>query len=1103
MVSALLISDGSNFLPEQTCVITVTSVNDNPVIGPIDDSLSANTVAENASIGTAVGIKALATDADSGATISYSLTDNAGGKFAIDPTTGVVTLAGSLDYESATTHNVTVLATSSDGSTNSQVFGIAVINVDDNPVVGPVDVNGAANTVSENASIGTLVGITAHASDADADAAITSYTLINSAGGRFAIDAITGVVTVAGVLDYESAATHDITVLATSSDGSTNSGVLSIAVTNANEAPNITTSTLSVEENIKPIGMVAATDPDAGDGRIYSLIGGADVSRFSIHATTGALSFVNAPDFENPVDIGGNNQYDVTVRVTDTGGLFDDQAVVVTVTNDSTEAPITATNTGVTVPKSSTGTIITNALLNTTDQDSGSGQIVYTLTAVPAHGTLYKIGVALSIGSTFTQTNINANNITYSNNGDLATTDGFSFTISDGTNVLSAQTFAVTVINPIITGTDNAETLTGTGAAEQFDAKAGNDYIYGLGGNDTILGGDGNDTLNGGVGADFMQGGIGDDRYEVDNASDSVVESLNQGTDIIYSTVAWTLGANIERLYLTGNAAINATGNNLDNILYGNGNSAANVLTGGLGNDIYYAGAGDSVVEAVAGGTDIVFSFGNYTLATNVENLYLNVNTAATLTGNALANSLRGSIGADVLIGLAGNDTLDGGLGGDTMYGDDGNDTYYIDNVGDSVIEVSSSGGVDRVYSSLGGLLGVNIEGMFLTGSATINATGNELGNTLDGTGNSAANVLTGGTGDDIYYLGAGDTAVENNAEGIDSVYCLVAHTLAANIENLYLNASPAATLTGNELANSLRGNAGADTLYSLAGNDTLDGGLGADTMYGGAGDDRYEVNTAGDNVVELFGEGIDTVYSTVTLTLGANVERLYLTGSAVINATGNNLDNTLYGNGNSAANVLTGGLGNDLYYAGAGDSVVEAVAGGTDIVFSFGNFTLAANVENLYLNVATSATLTGNELANSLRGNTGSDALIGLNGNDTLTGGLGNDTLTGGAGGDIFRFDTLPNATSNLDTIIDYSVVDDTVQLENAIFASLTTTGALATGSFITGNSAVDADDYLIYSSSSGALYYDADANGAGAAVQFATLSSGLALTSTDFFVT
>lgn len=81
--------------------------------------------------------------------------------------------------------------------------------------------------------------------------------------------------------------------------------------------------------------------------------------------------------------------------------------------------------------------------------------------------------------------------------------------------------------------------------------------------------------------------------------------------------------------------------------------------------------------------------------------------------------------------------------------------------------------------------------------------------------------------------------------------------------------------------------------------------------------------------------------------------------------------------------------------------------------------------------------------------------------------------------------------------------MVDDTVQLENAIFASLTTTGALATGSFITGNSAVDADDYLIYSSSSGALYYDADANGAGAAVQFATLSSGLALTSTDFFVT
>ena len=195
-------SDGSTNSDDFT--INVTNVNDNLVVGPTDSNVAANTVAEDAIVGATVGVTALATDADVGATIIYSLDDDAGGLFAIDANTGVVTVAAALDYETATSHTITVLATSSDGSTNSDDFTINVTNVNDNLVVGPTDSNVAANTVAEDAIVGATVGVTALATDADVGATIT-YSLDDDAGGLFAIDANTGVVTVAAALDYETA----------------------------------------------------------------------------------------------------------------------------------------------------------------------------------------------------------------------------------------------------------------------------------------------------------------------------------------------------------------------------------------------------------------------------------------------------------------------------------------------------------------------------------------------------------------------------------------------------------------------------------------------------------------------------------------------------------------------------------------------------------------------------------------------------------------------------------------------------------------------------------------------------------------------------------
>ena len=232
---------------------------------------------------------------------------------------------------------------------------------------------------------------------------------------------------------------------------------------------------------------------------------------------------------------------------------------------------------------------------------------------------------------------------------------------------------------------------------------------------------------------------------------------------------------------------------------------------------------------------------------------------------------------------------------------------------------------------------------------------------------------------------------------------------------------------------------------------------------------------------------GTDTVYSTLAAyTLTANVENGRISTTAAANLTGNTLNNDLYaGAGN---NTLNGGTGTDTasyLYATAAVTVSLARAD-AQVTGGSGSDTLTS-IEKL-TGSSFSDTLTGNSAAN------------------TLNGGLGIDTLTSGAGADFIRFGTLPNATSNRDTITDFSVADDTLQLENAIFGSLTTIGTLAAGSFHSGagfTSAADANDYVIYNTTTGALYYDAGRNTGAAAVQFATLTGAPALTNLDFMVT
>ncbi|MCE1082942.1 heme peroxidase [Pseudomonas asiatica] len=381
---------------------------------------------------------------------------------------------------------------------------------------------------------------------------------------------------------------------------------------------------------------------------------------------------------------------------------------------------------------------------------------------------------------------------------------------TDAFGTLESLTSAATaaVVPPpgvVLVGTAGANTLTGGAGNDTLSGLGGNDVLNGLGGADQLFGGDGNDilnggndpdsldggagndTLNGGLGADAMVGGAGNDTFVVDNLGDTVSEALNGGVDLVQTTLAsYTLGANVENLTFTGAGNFTGTGNTLANTITGgagndllNGGAGIDRLVGGLGNDTYVVdNAGDVVVEATAAGTDTVrATAASYTLGANVENLtYIGAGNF-TGTGNGLANIITGAAGNDTLNGDGGNDQLLGGLGSDTLNGGAGNDT-------------------------------------------------------LDGgAGNDS---LFGDAGNDNLQGGAGDDNLDGG-NGVD-------------------------VLQGGDGNDTLFGDVGNDTLQGGAGNDFLNGGAGNDTVEGGAGNDTMMATDGNDVFLFSAGFGNDLI---------------------------------------------------------------------------------------------------------------------------------------------------------------------------------------------------------------------------------------------------
>jgi Ca2+-binding RTX toxin-like protein len=304
----------------------------------------------------------------------------------------------------------------------------------------------------------------------------------------------------------------------------------------------------------------------------------------------------------------------------------------------------------------------------------------------------------------------------------------------------------------------------------------------------------------------------------------------------------------------------------------------------------------------------------SYTLGENVENLTLTGEEAINGTGNSMDNQITGNSLDNILDG--------GEAGTDQLIGGDGNDKYIIASNNVQVYE-NDGEGTDEVASSISYTLGDNVENLTLTGSESIDGTGNSIENVL--TGNSLDNLLDGGQGKDMLVGGDGsdtyivdnaqDDVVENTNEGTDIVQSTVSYELSANIENLTLLGSDSINGTGNTLDNVVVGNSGANT---------LDGAIGADDLQGGDGNDAYIVDNVNDSVAELSGQGTDIVYAAVNFTLDSNIENLTLSGTANLNATGNDIANNLTGNngnntiiGAGGLDTLTGGSGADVFVIG------------------------------------------------------------------------------------------------------------------------------------------------------------------------------------------
>lgn len=508
----------------------------------------------------------------------------------------------------------------------------------------------------------------------------------------------------------------------------------------------------------------------------------------------------------------------------------------------------------------------------------------------------------------------------------------------------------------------------------------------------------------------------------------------------------------------------------------------------------------------------------------------------ANFVGTANNDTLTGTSAGDFLRGLGGNDKINGGLGFDIIRPGTGNDTL--------------NGGPGDTANSLDYQdLSMGLTFVVASGKGTVKGAGKS--DTFTGfilfAGTSGNDTFTSGalTSDGFYSftpLRGDDRVIGNSSfdelrfEQNDIVRGINANLVTGKIIDGYGDTD---TVSGIERLRCTRfvdvitgSNAAIERFQTYAGADIINGGGGIDELdyrrefdeedlNGRTGSHGITIDMAAGTAIDSYGyrdrfSGIEEVRGTnfVDTMSGSNIKEQLRGEGGNDRLTGLGGDDVLIGDdgndyldGGLGADTLNGGVGNDTYVLGADtDRIIDS--SGTDSVSSSIDRALDAvgltMIENLSLR-GSAVVGRGNSVDNKISGNGADNRLYGLDGNDTLNGVTGDDFLVGGRGKDIFVFNTAINgAASNIDRIVDFSVADDTIQLDDAIFkvGALTSTKTISTAAFYIGVAAHDSNDRIIYDKTSGALYYDSNGNAAGGQFQFATLSANLALTIADFVV-
>jgi Ca2+-binding RTX toxin-like protein len=496
--------------------------------------------------------------------------------------------------------------------------------------------------------------------------------------------------------------------------------------------------------------------------------------------------------------------------------------------------------------------------------------------------------------------------------------------------------------------------------------------------------------------------------------------------------------------------------------------------------------------------------------------------------GNDGADLLGGGGGDDTIVGGAQGDTLAGGTGGDSLVGGTGGDSLY-DGSGANTFEGGVGADTMRLDTTVNDALDIVT---YARSAAAVRVQLDELGNATGVGGEAQGDVLIGAFG--LVGSSFGDTLTGNDVNGLAG---------ADRIAGL----SGASNLRGGNGDDTLRGEGGNDTLLGEVGNDRLVGGADADTMQGGLGADTFDA-VLGDNgardvvsyaaspnsvrvlldslgnatgvggdaqgdvligVDALVGSGFADTLAGRDLAGGGGADTLLGTALADTLLGGQGADTLNGGVGNDS---MTGGAGNDVFIVNGADTLSEAPGGGVDTVrVSTGNWTLAAEFENLVLTGSGFFAGTGNAVANAITGNSGDNVLNGFNGADTLSGGAGADTLVGGAVGDsmdggadsdIFAYTTF---TQGVDTIAGYVDREDAIAVSAAGFGGgLVANSLLAASAFTSNNdgAATDAAHRFIWESDARTLWFDQDGTGATAAVALATFTGAVTLTAGEIFI-